>query len=127
MKYFRENMSQREIAREMKVSRTTVRKYINDYESKCEEIEALAKDNNIGSNDTLNLVSEMVSAPKYDASNRTRIKLTDEVIEKINELIKENDKNRLLGRHKQLMKKIDIHEKSIVLIFYRNISVYTFL
>ncbi|MSU00725.1 helix-turn-helix domain-containing protein, partial [Tissierella pigra] len=29
MKYFRENMSQRAIAREMKVSRTTVRKYIN--------------------------------------------------------------------------------------------------
>lgn len=117
MKYFRENMSQRAIAREMKVSRTTVRKYINDYESKCGEIEKLAKDNNSTNSDTLNLVSEMVSSPKYDTSKRTRIKLTDEIIEKINELIKENERNRLLGRHKQLMKKIDIHEKLIELGF----------
>ena len=37
MKYFRENMSQRAIAKEMKISRTTVRKYIKDYEAKSEE------------------------------------------------------------------------------------------
>lgn len=110
-------MSQRAIAREMKVSRTTVRKYIRDYEGKCEEIEELAASNNTISNDTLHLVSEMVSSPKYDTSNRTRIKLTDEVIEKIGELLKENEKNRLLGRSKQLMKKIDIHEKLIELGF----------
>lgn len=115
MKYFRENISQRAIAKEMKVSRTTIRKYIRDYESKYEEIEGLSRDNNGSSNDTLNLVSEMVSAPKYNTSSRTRIKLTDEVIEKIEELLKENDKNRLLGRHKQLMKKIDIHEKLVEL------------
>lgn len=115
MKYFRENMSQRAIARELKVSRTTVRKYINDYESKYKEIEKLAKDNDITNNDTLNLVSEMVSAPKYDTSSRRKVKLTDEIIEKIDELIKINDKNRLLGRHKQLMKKIDIHERLIEL------------
>ena len=41
MKYFRENMSRRAIAKEMKVSRTTVRKYIKDYESKYEEIDFL--------------------------------------------------------------------------------------
>lgn len=34
MKYFRENKSQREIAKEMKISRTTIRKYIKDYEAK---------------------------------------------------------------------------------------------
>ncbi len=113
MKYFRENMSQRAIAREMKISRTTVRKYINDYESKSEEIKELAKSNNTINNNTLNLVSEIVSAPKYDTSSRTRIKLTDEIIEKIEELLKENEKNRLLGRSKQLMKKIDIHERLV--------------
>ena len=106
-------MSQRAIAREMKISRTTVRKYINDYESKSEEIKELAKSNNTINNNTLNLVSEIVSAPKYDTSSRTRIKLTDEIIEKIEELLKENEKNRLLGRSKQLMKKIDIHERLV--------------
>ncbi len=35
-------MSQRAIAKELKVSRTTVRKYIKDYESKYEEIEKSA-------------------------------------------------------------------------------------
>lgn len=118
MKYFRENKSQREIAREMKLSRTTIRKYINEYESKSEEIEELAKLNEtIPQNDTLKLVAELVSAPKYDTSSRARVKLTDEVIEKIEELINENEKNRLLGRSKQLMKKIDIHEKIVSLGF----------
>lgn len=113
MKYLRENKSQRAIAKEMKISRTTVRNYIKDYESKCKEIEELNASGNTVNNDTLNLISEMVSSPKYDTSNRTRTKLTDEIIEKINELMKINDKNRLLGRSKQLMKKIDIHEKLI--------------
>lgn len=113
MKYLRENKSQRAIAKEMKISRTTVRNYIKDYESKCKEIEELNAFGNTANNDTLNLISEMVSSPKYDTSNRTRTKLTDEIIEKINELMKINDKNRLLGRSKQLMKKIDIHEKLV--------------
>lgn len=118
MKYFRENKSQRAIAREMKLSRTTIRKYINEYESKSQEIEEVAKLNETTpQNNTLNLVAELVSAPKYDTSSRTRIKLTDEVIEKIEELINENEKNRLLGRSKQLMKKIDIHEKIVSLGF----------
>lgn len=117
MKYFRENKSQRAIAKEMKISRTTVRKYIKDYESKCEEVEKLAKSNDTAQHDTLNFVGELVSTPKYDTTSRTRIKLTDEVIEKIVELINENEKNRLLGRSKQLMKKIDIHEKIVSLGF----------
>lgn len=68
---------------------------------------------NLENNDTMNLVAEMVSSPKYDTSSRTKTKLTDEVINKIKGLIEENEKNRLMGRYKQLMKKIDIHEKLI--------------
>ena len=115
MKYFRENMSQRAIAKEMKISRTTVRKYIKDYEAKSEEIQRLAELNNTSNSETLNLVSELVTSPKYDTSNRTRTKLTDEIIDIIDELIKTNEKNRLLGRSKQLMKKIDIYENLIEL------------
>lgn len=43
IKYFRESKSQRAVAREMKLSRTTIIKYINDYESKSEEIEEIAE------------------------------------------------------------------------------------
>lgn len=110
MKYFRDNMSQRAISKEMKVSRTTVRKYIRNYEAKLEVIDDLTRCG-VGHNSlALNLASEMVSEPKYDTSNRTRVKLTDEIIEKIEELLRVNERNRLLGRSKQLMKKIDIHE-----------------
>ncbi|NLM04410.1 MAG: helix-turn-helix domain-containing protein [Clostridiales bacterium] len=66
IKYFRENMSQRAIARKIKLSRTTIRKYIDDYESKCEEIGKLTSDNGVTNNNTLNLVTEMVLAPKYE-------------------------------------------------------------
>ena len=113
MKYFRDNLSQRAIAKEMKVSRTTVRKYIRDYEAKLEEIDELTKGGGGHNSLALNLAAEMVSEPKYDTSSRTRVKLTDEVIEMIEELLQENDRNRLLGRSKQLMKKIDIHEMLI--------------
>ncbi len=113
MKYFKEGISQRKIAKEMKVSRTTVKKYIDDYVTKLEEIEKATISNNTENNDTMNLIEEMVSIPKYDISNRKRIKLTDKIIEKIDELIEINEKNKSMGRHKQLMKKIDMHEKLI--------------
>ena len=110
MKFFRDNMSQRAIAKEMKVSRTTVRKYIRNYEAKLEEINEITRNEEEHNSLALNLAKEMVSEPKYDTSRRKKVKLTDEIIETIEELLKENEKNRLLGRSKQLMKKIDIHE-----------------
>ena len=113
MKYFRDNLSQRAIAKEMKVSRTTVRKYIRDYEVKLEEIDELTRGGRGHNSLALNLAAEMVSEPKYDTSSRTRVKLTDEVIEMIERLLQENERNHLLGRTKQLMKKIDIYEMLI--------------
>lgn len=121
MQYFKEGKSQRKIAKEMGISRTTIKKYIDGYELKLKEIKESSttninnnKNNNeVKNNDTMKLIEEMVSMPKYDTSNRKRVKLTDEIIEKINELIDENEKNKSMGRHKQLMKKIDMHEKVI--------------
>ena len=113
MKYFREGISQRKIAKEMKVSRTTIKKYIDDYVLKLNEIESSTAASDMGDKETMKLIEELVSVPKYDASRRKRIKLTDKIIERINELIKINEKNKSMGRHKQLMKKTDMHEKLI--------------
>lgn len=110
MKYFRENISQRDISDELKISRTTVSKYINEFETKHNALVDLAKDEDSNRSMILQLIEEMSSAPKYDTSSRKRIKLTDEVIDEINNLISINEKNRQMGRAKQLMKKIDIHE-----------------
>ena len=113
--YFRDNKSQRAISRELKISRDTVSKYIKEFESKSQHLDELQKDEKRNEEQILLLIEEMSSTPKYDTSSRTRIKLTEQVIEDIQELSKINEKNRLLGRSKQLMKKIDIHERLIEL------------
>lgn len=108
MKYFREGKSQRAISKELSISRTTIQKYIKDYESKYETIKDLDEDKD--KNEILLLIEEMASKPKYDVSKRSKVKLTDEVIEEIDRLILENEKHKLAGRSKQLLKKIDIYE-----------------
>ena len=45
MKYFRENKSQRKISNELGISRTTVQKYIKDFETKQEKLNILSKTN----------------------------------------------------------------------------------
>ena len=111
MGYFRDNKSQRAISRETGISRDTVSKYIKEFEAKNDLLNVLKKDEEKNRNQILLLIEEISSKPKYDASSRTRTKLTNEVTQKIDELVEENEKNRLLGRSKQLMKKIDIHER----------------
>jgi len=69
-----EGKTQRQIAREMKISRTTVARYLKEYER------AKSK---LMENDNLRLREEIISPPKYDSSKRIKVKLTDETIEKI--------------------------------------------
>lgn len=110
IKYFRENKSQRTISKELKLSRTTVAKYINEFESKNETLRELNQDEENNKSEILILIEELSSQPKYDSSSRKKIKLTEEIMVEIDELLLKNEKNKSLGRSKQLMKKIDIHE-----------------
>jgi transposase-like protein len=98
MKYFRENKSQRAISRELGISRTTVQKYIKEFESKNEALRELKKDEDHNKAEILLLIEEMASKPKYDTSKRAKIKLTDDVLKEIDELVSENEKN--LTRYK---------------------------
>ncbi|GFN35479.1 helix-turn-helix domain-containing protein [Tepidimicrobium xylanilyticum] len=113
LKYFRENKSQRAISKELGISRTTVQKYIKEFQSKNERLQELAKGEERNKAEILLLIEEMASKPKYDTSNRKKVKLTDEVMEEIDKLILLNERNKELGRAKQLMKKIDVHEALI--------------
>jgi len=45
MKYFREGKSQRKISEELNISRTTVKKYVNEFENKNKELEKLKSEN----------------------------------------------------------------------------------
>lgn len=110
LKYFRENKSQREISKELGISRTTVQKYIKEFQSKNERLQELTKDDERNRAEILLLIEEMVSKPKYDTSNRKKVELTDEVMKQIDKLVLQNERNKQLGRTKQLMKKVDIYE-----------------
>lgn len=106
LSHFREGKSQWQIHRETGIARKTIRKYIKEYEKKMEE---LMKE---GGNKE-EIIEDIVSKPKYDSSNRKKIALTDEVIEKIDRYLKENELKKSSGRKKQQMKAIDIHEALI--------------
>jgi predicted transcriptional regulator len=96
-----EGKPQRQIAREMEISRTTVARYLKEYEN--------AKSKLMESDD-IRLKENIISPPKYNTSKRVKVKLTDEIIEKIHSYLKENEEKRATGRSKQQKKKIDILE-----------------
>lgn len=99
LRYFREGQSQRQIARELHISRLTVRKYIAAYSQSQASIR--------GSQGKVDeqLIEEIVASPTYDSSNRSKRKLIEELASRIDEFLQENDRKRQAGLHKQVMKK----------------------
>jgi transposase len=105
LKYFMENMPIREIVRKTNKSRNTVRDYIRAHEKQLSKLEKTSRKDKI-----LSLIEDLVKEPKYDSSNRSKRKLTKEIIEEINSCLEKNKQKKCQGKHKQLMKKIDIYE-----------------
>jgi len=97
--------SQRQIAREMGLNRRTIAKYVKDYERK----KARLTDPK-GNSDKEELIADIVEKPKYDTSNRKKVKLTEEIIDRIKFYLRENETKRIEGKSKQQKKKIDIYE-----------------
>lgn len=96
---------QRKISKDLHTSRNTIRKYINEYNSKKNE---LLKNDNLKNNNQI--IDDIVAEPAYDSSNRTRRKISDNCIELINQCLIENKQKRASGKAKQQMKAIDIYE-----------------
>jgi len=102
--YFNEGRPIKEIARELKISKNTVKKYIKKFDDKRKEL----LDPDV---DSSKIIETMLEKPKYNSSNHTKRVLTDEITNKIDEFLKENVfkiENRL---EKQILKAIDIHEE----------------
>ncbi|MEM6767866.1 MAG: IS21 family transposase [Bacteroidota bacterium] len=95
--YFRKGKSQREISRELGISRNTVRKYISHYQGKLTDGSGAISS------------AGQISAPVYDSSSRSRRKLTEEVVAKIASYLSANEQKRRSGKSKQQMKNVDIH------------------
>ena len=100
LKSHREGKSQRTISQELGISRKTVRKYLAGFEAGLR-----------GDPSETVLGDHLALAPRYDASKRSRTKLTPEAMEKIDSLLGENQKKRQEGLRKQLLKNRDIHER----------------
>ena len=69
---------QRKIAKELHVSRNTIRKYVNEYNVRKQEL----LNNNILMNKN-EIIDDIVAEPTYDSSNRSRRKISDECIDLI--------------------------------------------
>lgn len=108
LKHIREGKSQRQISKETGISRETIRKYVNHYESKLIKV-----DENLGEVGKINIIDDITSKPKYTSSPRLKKALTDEVIERIEQFLKDNEQKRLNGLSKQQKKKIDMYEALI--------------
>jgi len=83
----------------MKVSRTTVARYLKNYED---------SKSKLMKSDNIKLKENIISPPKYNSSGRKKVKLNCEIIEKITSFLKENEEKRSTGRYKQQKKKIYI-------------------
>lgn len=104
LRYFREGQSKKGIARELGLAPKTVRKYIREHKAQRQAL-VEAEGSSIEQ-----LVERLTEAPKYDSSGRVKKRLTEEVCQKINGYLEQNRVKRSSGRHKQVLKKIDIHE-----------------
>ena len=103
--HFQKGKSQRQIAREMGINRRTITRYVKDYETKKTQL-ADSK----GNVNEEELISDIVADPRYDTSSRKKVKLTDEIKDKIKFYLRENETKRAEGKTKQQKKKIDIFE-----------------
>ncbi len=103
--YFREGLSLRKIAQQLRISRDTVKARIDAYE----RFKSLPVEDQL---DPQSAKSQyLLNGPVYDSSNRVKRKLTAEIMTIIDACLKENETKRLEGRLKQQLRKIDIHEK----------------
>ena len=94
-----------EIERETGITRPTIRKYVNEYEYYQQAIKEAKTDE-----EREELIIQSNAKPKYDTSNRKRYKVTDELIERVEELLKKNQLLQRAGKRKLMMKKVDIHD-----------------
>ena len=101
--YFVEGKHKKQIARELKVSKNTVKTYINEFlESKKELIASGVS--------KYELIENMIDKPKYNSCNRSSRVMTDEIKEIIDGFIKDNDTKRNTGKVKMCMTAQDMYE-----------------
>jgi len=102
--YYREGLSIRKIASQLNIHRKTVKARIDQHERYKSATPSEREDPGTPVGQYLQ------KGPAYDSSGRVKRKLTDEIVAIIEAALNENEAKKLDGRHKQQMRRIDIHE-----------------
>lgn len=104
--YFVEGKPKKQIARELNVSKNTVKSYINNFlETKKELINSgISK---------YELIENMLEKPRYNISGRKPRVMTDEVKEIIRGFLKDNELKRSSGKSKMCMTAQDMFEELV--------------
>lgn len=108
LKFHREGKSQRTIEKETGISRKTISRYIVKYETARQKL--LLSTENSNRIDQIDLITNLVEAPKYQVSNREKRKLTEEMVDKIKYYLEENELKKQNKQAKQQKKIVDIHQ-----------------
>ena len=93
IKLYLEGKNKSTIARELELTRDTVRKYIREYEA---HEHALSNAKNDEEREIIILKAN--AKPTYDTSSRKRYKVTDDILERLSAMIEENKARRLNGQ-----------------------------
>jgi len=103
-----QGLSNREVARRTELDRETVSKYWSEYKFKLSQIGKPGADNRA-------LQEELLAEPKYDSSGRGKRKYTEEIEDRLKEILaEERRKDSALGvGHKQKLTNKQIHQKLI--------------
>lgn len=99
-----DGMSNRAIANMLHLSKDTVNKYVNEYDEQRDELLRVHPEM-----DASEIIQAFIQKPTYDTSNRVPSKATPELLEAVEKCLQLNRDKRLMGMHKQTMKKCDIH------------------
>jgi transposase-like protein len=80
LRYYRDGDSQRKISRDLKINSETVNRYLKEYER------ARSK---LSSSDVSDetLIENLVQSPKYNSSNRVKVKFTDQISQEVDRLL----------------------------------------
>ena len=101
--YFIDRWGIKKIAKELELSRNTVREYVREYSAQKEEI--------IAGGDKYALIEAMQEKPKYDTTSRKNTVVTDEIVEFIKKCLAENDRKLATGKQKLCQNGSDIHRE----------------
>ena len=105
IKLKQKGLSNRAVAKELKIDKKTVNKYWNKYNENIQKLERTTDLKEI-----IEIQENITSSPKYNSENRVRRKVTPEFLNALKKIIEdEQKKKKVLGSNKQALTKQQIH------------------